>query len=222
MGKHRRDLEAAHQAEACHLCRLHAGDVTVLEADRAAGRRQERGQQVEAGGLAGAVRTDQGMDRALPARSATHRPPRRSRRTRGSSARSPGWCCSPRTSPFHEVPVASLIAYRCRGRKIVGRQRGHSHAIAQPPVRPWRFRSEDDEGDRLGRRCGDPRSGGFRRRAGEADRAGHGARCRARASRARTDRAGQPARHAVVPGRPCRRGAGAPGGHRAAEVQRRR
>ena len=64
MGKHRGDLEAAHQAEPRDLGRLHAGDVAVLEMDRAAGRRQEGGEQIEAGGLAGAVRADQGMDGA--------------------------------------------------------------------------------------------------------------------------------------------------------------
>ncbi len=42
-----------------------AGDVAPVVGDRAAGRLQELGQQVEAGGLAGAVRPDQRVDRAL-------------------------------------------------------------------------------------------------------------------------------------------------------------
>ena len=69
--EHRRDLEAAHQPEPRDLRRLHAGDVAPLERDRAARRRQELGQQVEAGRLAGAVRADQGVDGALLARAAS-------------------------------------------------------------------------------------------------------------------------------------------------------
>ena len=44
--------------------RLLAGDVVAVEEDLPARRRQELGEQVEAGGLAGAVRADQRVDRA--------------------------------------------------------------------------------------------------------------------------------------------------------------
>jgi hypothetical protein len=61
--KYRRDLETAHQPQARDHRRPHAGDIASLERDRATCRRQEAGQQIEARGLAGAVRADQGMDR---------------------------------------------------------------------------------------------------------------------------------------------------------------
>ena len=45
-----------------HLVGRRAGDVLAQQGDLAAGRLQELGQQVEDGGLAGPVGTDQGMD----------------------------------------------------------------------------------------------------------------------------------------------------------------
>ncbi len=64
MREHGGDLERPHQAEPGDLRRLHAGDVAAVVADGAAGRLQELGEQVEGGGLAGAVGADQGMDGA--------------------------------------------------------------------------------------------------------------------------------------------------------------
>ena len=64
MRKHRRDLERAHHAEPRHLGRRLRGDVGALVGDAAPRRLQELGQQVEAGGLAGAVRPDQRVDGA--------------------------------------------------------------------------------------------------------------------------------------------------------------
>src|SRR6187455_2139089 len=64
MGKYRRDLERAHNAETRDIGRRHAGDVLTLVEDAAFGRRQEFGEKVEAGRLAGAVRTDKRMDGA--------------------------------------------------------------------------------------------------------------------------------------------------------------
>ena len=61
--KHRRNLEAAHQAEPRHVGRLHLRDVPPLEKHRAAGGLQKFRQQVETGGLSGPVRTDQRVDR---------------------------------------------------------------------------------------------------------------------------------------------------------------
>ena len=64
MGKHRRDLKRANQPEAGHLGGLQRGDVAAVEGDAAAGRDQEFAEQVEAGGLAGAVRADQRVNGA--------------------------------------------------------------------------------------------------------------------------------------------------------------
>src|SRR5947209_12402934 len=64
MRKHRGDLERAHEAEARDFGRRQAGDVLTVEGDTAARRLKKLGEQVEAGGLAGAVRTDQRMDGA--------------------------------------------------------------------------------------------------------------------------------------------------------------
>ena len=64
MREHRRDLERAHEAEPRHVGGPEGGDVVAVEEDAAAGRAEELGQQIEAGGLAGAVRADQRMDRA--------------------------------------------------------------------------------------------------------------------------------------------------------------
>ena len=71
MRKHRRDLEGPRQPHAGDRRRRAAGDVATVEVDAAGGRRQEVGQQVEAGRLAGAVRADQGMDRVAATRSFT-------------------------------------------------------------------------------------------------------------------------------------------------------
>jgi hypothetical protein len=64
VGKHRRDLERAHQPLARDLRRPRAGYRLSVEQDLARGRGQEVGKQVKAGGLARAVGTDQGVDRA--------------------------------------------------------------------------------------------------------------------------------------------------------------
>src|SRR5712691_4164088 len=59
MRKDGRDLERAHDAETRHVCRRERGDVAPLIDDASACRLQELGQQIEAGGLASAVRSDQ-------------------------------------------------------------------------------------------------------------------------------------------------------------------
>ena len=59
------DLERAGHAEVDDLLRAEPGDVAVAEVDRARGGGQEAGEQVEQGGLAGAVRADQGVHAAL-------------------------------------------------------------------------------------------------------------------------------------------------------------
>ena len=65
MRKYGRQLKRAHDAAAGDLRGPREGDVPALIEDRALGRSQELGQQVEEGRLAGAVGADQGMD--LPA-----------------------------------------------------------------------------------------------------------------------------------------------------------
>ncbi|MNL68033.1 hypothetical protein D3C87_1926940 [compost metagenome] len=57
--EHSRDLERTDDAAPRDLRGPLAGDIPAVEEDRAAGRLKEFGQQVEAGGLAGAVRADQ-------------------------------------------------------------------------------------------------------------------------------------------------------------------
>src|SRR5450631_1661305 len=64
MPEHRRDLERADDAPARDRGRLLVRDVIAGKQDAARGRRQELGEQVEAGRLAGAVRADQRVDRA--------------------------------------------------------------------------------------------------------------------------------------------------------------
>ena len=59
------DLERAGHAQVDDLLRAEPGDVAVAEVDRARRGRQEAGEQVEQGGLAGAVRPDQGVHAAL-------------------------------------------------------------------------------------------------------------------------------------------------------------
>jgi hypothetical protein len=62
--KHRRDLERAHQPEPRHIGRLHRCDVLAIVQNLAARRLHELCQQVEAGGLASAIRADQSMNAA--------------------------------------------------------------------------------------------------------------------------------------------------------------
>src|SRR5712691_9347506 len=59
MRKDGRDLERAPDAETRHVGRRERGDVAPLIDDAPARRLQELGQQIEAGGLASAVRSDQ-------------------------------------------------------------------------------------------------------------------------------------------------------------------
>ncbi len=63
VAEHGRDLKAADEPEPCHRRRGEAGDVPPLEAHGAARGLEKLGEQVEAGGLAGAVRADQRVDR---------------------------------------------------------------------------------------------------------------------------------------------------------------
>src|SRR6185312_5862249 len=61
-GEGRRDLERAADAAPPHLARRQAGDVRAFEQDLARVRRELAVDHVEAGGLAGAVRTDHGEE----------------------------------------------------------------------------------------------------------------------------------------------------------------
>ena len=90
MGKDRGNLERAHEAEARDVGRRERRDVVALVDDAAARRLQELGEQVEAGGLAGAVRADERVNGAAldPQRNAVAR--RRSRQTPWSDPRSRG------------------------------------------------------------------------------------------------------------------------------------
>ena len=60
--EHGGDLERAHQPKPGHFGWLQGGDVAAVENDAPARRAEELGQHIETRGLAGAVRTDQGMD----------------------------------------------------------------------------------------------------------------------------------------------------------------
>ena len=60
-----RDLERAHHALAREVGGLGARDVAAVVQDLAPGRLEELGEQVEHGGLAGAVRPDQSVDRTV-------------------------------------------------------------------------------------------------------------------------------------------------------------
>jgi hypothetical protein len=62
--EHRRNLVGPHDAAAGDVLGRVARDVGAVEQDLAARRRQELGQQVEAGGLAGPVGADQRVDRS--------------------------------------------------------------------------------------------------------------------------------------------------------------
>jgi hypothetical protein len=64
MRKHRRDLERAPDAEPRHVRRIERGDVAAVEHDAALRGRKEFGEEIKAGGLAGAVRPDQGVNAA--------------------------------------------------------------------------------------------------------------------------------------------------------------
>src|SRR5665213_25786 len=62
--KYRRDLKRAPDAKPRDLGRRQRGDVVALEADTAAGRAEEFREQIKAGGLAGAVGSDQRVNGA--------------------------------------------------------------------------------------------------------------------------------------------------------------
>src|SRR5262249_36760541 len=64
MGEHRGELERAYQSHAGDRRRAGGCDVAPLVEDPAPGRHEKPGQQVEARGLAGAVRADEGVDGA--------------------------------------------------------------------------------------------------------------------------------------------------------------
>src|ERR1035438_6443193 len=64
MGEHRGHLERADDSTARDLGRSREGDVLAFVENLAAGRNQELGEQVEAGGLTGPVWADQRMDLA--------------------------------------------------------------------------------------------------------------------------------------------------------------
>ena len=64
------DLEGSHEAECGDALRRHAGDVASLEEDAASIGHEEAGDEIEEGGLAGAVRADKGGDAALGEREA--------------------------------------------------------------------------------------------------------------------------------------------------------
>src|SRR4030095_531044 len=74
-GEQRRDQKRGEEAEPGDVGRMRAGDLAALEPDAAAGRRQEVGQEIEAGRLAGAVGADERVDRApaYPQPHALHR-----------------------------------------------------------------------------------------------------------------------------------------------------
>ena len=65
MRKDRRDLERPHEAHAGDLGGFDLGDVLILQMIRPRVGLQELRQQIEDGGLAGAVGADQRVDRAL-------------------------------------------------------------------------------------------------------------------------------------------------------------
>jgi len=64
MGKYRRDLKGANEPEPRHIGRRQGRDVFALVDDAAVRGLEKLGEQIEACGLAGAVRADQGMYRA--------------------------------------------------------------------------------------------------------------------------------------------------------------
>src|SRR5215468_8707485 len=64
MGKYRRDLERTHQPEPRYVGRRQRRNILALVDDAAACGLEKLGEQIEAGGLAGAIRTDQGMNGA--------------------------------------------------------------------------------------------------------------------------------------------------------------
>src|ERR1700755_276404 len=64
MRKHRRNLERAHEAKPRHIGRRECGDILPLVKNLAGGGLQKLGQQIEARGFAGPIRTDQRMNAA--------------------------------------------------------------------------------------------------------------------------------------------------------------
>src|SRR5476649_151629 len=68
MGKYSRDLERPREPHARDRRRRGARDIAAIELDAARGRRQEVGQQVEAGRLACTIGPDQGVNRVSPHR----------------------------------------------------------------------------------------------------------------------------------------------------------
>ena len=66
VGKRRRNLKAAHEAQSGDVGRRHSRDVASPEEYGAGGRLQELRDQVEAGRLAGAVGPDQRVDGPAP------------------------------------------------------------------------------------------------------------------------------------------------------------
>src|SRR4029450_2628452 len=75
MGDPPQDRKRADEAEPGDVSRMRCADLAALEPDAAAGRRQEVGQEIEAGRLAGAVGADERVDRApaYPQPHALHR-----------------------------------------------------------------------------------------------------------------------------------------------------
>src|SRR5438034_5403072 len=66
MRKYRRDLERTDQADTRHIGRRHRGNILPLVENPARRRLQKLGQEIEAGGLAGPVRANQGVNTAPP------------------------------------------------------------------------------------------------------------------------------------------------------------
>src|SRR5690606_8683369 len=64
--KHCRYLERPRDPHAGELCGACSGDVLAVERDRSRRRFEEPGEQVEACGLAGAIRADERMDGMAP------------------------------------------------------------------------------------------------------------------------------------------------------------
>ena len=111
------DLERAGHAEVDDLLRAEPGDVAVAEVDRARGGRQEAGEQVEQGGLAGAVRARPG--RARCPRRRRGRPPR-PRRTRGTPWSAPGCAAARSRAPCPPARVRSACCSARTASTVVG------------------------------------------------------------------------------------------------------
>src|SRR5262249_36785574 len=63
MGEHGRNLKRSHQPKPRHVCRRQRRDVLPIKDDASARGLEELGEQIEAGGLACPVWTDQGVNR---------------------------------------------------------------------------------------------------------------------------------------------------------------